>query len=44
MNEKEMLPNLYFYRTTAQALNWYDNYRTKALLTSYDDTQKGIDH
>jgi hypothetical protein len=36
--------NLYFYERGGLAFDWYDNYRSKALLTSYDDKEKGSDH
>ena len=40
----EILLNLYFYEPGGLTFNWYDNYRSKALLTSYDDKEKGSDH
>lgn len=40
-----MFANPYFYQISQSSSDWYDNYRDKALLTSYDHTQtKGIDH
>lgn len=41
----DMFANPYFYQIRKPAADWYDNYRDKALLTSYDHTKtKGIDH
>ena len=34
----------YFYPIEWPDLPWYENYRYKALLTSYDDTEKGINN
>lgn len=39
-----MFLNLYFYPIAERPFYWYDNYRNKALLTSYDDKEKGIDN
>jgi hypothetical protein len=40
-----MWPNAYFYPVTWDGFYWYDNYRNKATLTSYDDKEKeGIDY
>lgn len=38
-------PNTYFYVTgNGENSSWYDNYRNKAMLRRYDDTEKGIDY
>ena len=45
MSWQEMLAKPYFYPIRKPGADWYDNYRDKALLTSYDHTEtKGIDH
>lgn len=36
--------NTYFYPFRGRCSPWYENYRLKALLTSYDDTEKGINY
>lgn len=36
--------NTYFYRRSRVVLYWYDNYRNKALLTRYDNAEKGFNN